>query len=361
MQPLRVLFDGWPLSRAPNSPAALHLLAILAQLPESIQPVVAFPEPSPAWTPPRAQAHTEATPLAARLKWEQRLLPRLRRKLDADLLHMTTAAAALLDAGHTVVSPAAAREPDLLHPAGAARGGLRARLREALAAGGMRRARTVFWPDDLPAPAGAASLPPLVHPAFAADASETDAIPGVELPETFVLYHGPQDEFSLRRALESWTWVAGPIGGQYPLVMLGLGKPARLRVDELAASLRVQDTIVPLPAIPPGWVAAVYRRAAVVFHPAGASVWGGAIRHALASGKPLVAAETARTNAIVGPAAILVDARDTRRLGASVIGSVVKEDLAERLRAAALERSAGWADAGWGEKLAAAYARARAA
>jgi len=79
------------------------------------------------------------------------------------------------------------------------------------------------------------------------------------------------------------------------------------------------------------------------------------MRHALACGKPLVGMETAWASAVVGPAAILVIPTDTRRLGASVIGVIVKEELSGRLQEAAIVRSTGWSDEHWGEKLAEGY------
>jgi glycosyltransferase involved in cell wall biosynthesis len=160
---------------------------------------------------------------------------------------------------------------------------------------------------------------------------------------------------SIRRALEAWTWVASPLGESYPLVLLGLSEKNQHEAEVLADSLRVLDTIVALPPIRPGWVASLYRRAAVVFHPAEISPWGGSIHHALACGKPIVAAETARTSAMVGPAAILVASSDTRRLGASVIGVVVKEALTTQLEKAAQERASSWVDVDWGTRLMEAY------
>ncbi len=354
--PLHLLYDGWSLCREPNSPAALHLLAILAYLPKHVQAHMLCPETPPPWLPKGVQTHVAPTPLASCLQWEQRTLPQWREKLEAHLLHLTTETASLLNGGHTVISPTQAGERP--QPERASRGGLFSRVRVALAAGGTARAQAVFWPEDLPRPArDVIPLPPIVHPDFIPDACDPLQIPGVDLPETYVLYHGPGDAISLRRALEAWTWAAGPVGQDYPLVLLGLGAEAQGIVERLAQELNLRDTLVPLPVIPPGWVAPLYRRAQALFHPASVSAWGGAIRHALACGKPVVAAETAWASAIVGPAAILVEPGDTRRLGAGVIGVIVKEELSAQLREAAIARSAGWTDVKWGEKLETAYTR----
>jgi hypothetical protein len=106
MSSIKVLYDGWPLIDQPNSPAALHLLAILARLPEAVQPVVALPDTPPAWlgqTPVHVQRIAN-TPYA-RLRWEQRVLPRLARQIGAALLHLTSTRVPLLDPAISVVSP----------------------------------------------------------------------------------------------------------------------------------------------------------------------------------------------------------------------------------------------------------------
>lgn len=358
MTSLRVLYDGWPLCYESNRPAGLHLLALLAYLPETIQPVVAFPEVPPLWIPARVQVHIEPALAQARLPWEQQVLPRLRQKLEADVLHLTTETASLFNSTHTAISPTQAG--DFYPPHGETRTGLRERLRDALAAGGTARAQAMIWPEDLPPRPGRGviALPPVVHPSFIPDElSDSITIPGVDIPETYVLYHGPDDEASLRRVLEAWTWVAAPIGQQFPLVMLGQGETACGVIEGLAGTLNIRDTIRVLPGISPAWIPALYRGAAVVFHPASVSAWGGAIRHGLACGRPVVAAETAWASALVGPAAILVAPQDTRRLGASVIGIIVKEPLSARLREAAMERSKNWRDPHWGAKLVEVYTR----
>jgi hypothetical protein len=356
MPPIRVLYDGWPLCREPDGSAALHLLAILARLPRQIQPHLLCPETPPPWVPELVQTHLVPTPVASRLQWEQRRLPQWQQHLAVHLLHLTTETASLLNGKRTVISPTSEFTP----PGRAAHSGWGSRLRGALAAGGSARAQAIFWPEDLARPPNRAALllPPIVHPDFTADEWTGDLqIPGVDFPDTYVLYHGPGDEVTLRRTLEAWTWAAGPVGQDFPLVMLGLDAEAQRLAETVSQALNIRDTILPLPALPPGWVAPLYRRAHVIFHPASVSVWGGAIRHALACGKPVVAVETAWASAIVGPAAILVEPGDTRRLGASVIGVIVKEELSARLQEAALEQSQSWRDELWGEKLAMAYAQ----
>ena len=39
----------------------------------------------------------------------------------------------------------------------------------------------------------------------------------LELPETFILYHGPFEMTNLEQLVESWKWAADAIGDNYPL------------------------------------------------------------------------------------------------------------------------------------------------
>jgi hypothetical protein len=43
-----ILYDGWSLAYSPDSPAALHLLTLLAANPPEARPLVALPAPAPA-------------------------------------------------------------------------------------------------------------------------------------------------------------------------------------------------------------------------------------------------------------------------------------------------------------------------
>lgn len=77
---MRVLYDGWPLVRDPISPGSLHLLAILENLPDEIDPLVAFPGSVPRWMGdiPAEIRPTPNTP-SGRLRWEQIQIPLLAR------------------------------------------------------------------------------------------------------------------------------------------------------------------------------------------------------------------------------------------------------------------------------------------
>ncbi len=355
MSNLHILYDGWPLLREPADPAALHLLALLANLPASVQATVALPAAPPPWLPANLALHSHqaADTPGARLAWEQRTLPNLARKLQADLLHLTSAHPALIGQPRCAVSPSGYTED------GKASGGLIDRLRIALAQGGMARLRGLLWPDDLPGPEHPSPvhlLPAVVHPDFALPSlSAASRLADRELPENYILYHGPYRTRELVRLLNAWSWPAGPIGELYPLVLLGAPSEAREYLMSTISRQHLDGTVIVLPDIAPDQIPAVYRGCSALFHPAPISPWGGAVRHALACGKPVVAAASERSDALVGPAAYLVPGDDTRALGAALITIVVETDVAASLSQAATDRAAGWQSEAFGERLLAVY------
>jgi glycosyltransferase involved in cell wall biosynthesis len=159
----------------------------------------------------------------------------------------------------------------------------------------------------------------------------------------------------LHRLLEAWNWAAGPIGENYPLLLAGLADPERDFFIKWAAAAELGDTFRVLPPLSPAALAGLFRNCSAVFHPAPASPWSGAIRHALASAKPLVALETPLTSALVGPAAYLVPAGEPRALGAAIITVIVEELLAEQLSGAATRRAAAWDRREFGQQLVSLY------
>lgn len=349
---VRALYDGWPLLHRPEGPAALHLLALLAHLPDEVEPLIALPGEPPGWLPEVATLVEPVEPVAyARLNWEQRLLPRLAHREKVDLLHLTSPAAPLFGWGNCVVSPSGYEAGRPEHFA--------ARLGGALAQGGLARARALFWPSDLPAPRTSAplvKLPPVVHPDFLRPEVEREVdLSRLELPETYVLYHGPGDELWLRRILEAWSWAAGSVGAYYPLLILGLEPGPRRRLSEWLDQVDLGGTVLILPPLVPPEIPALYRRASALFHPAPVTPWGGPVRHALASGAPVVALDTGLSSAMVGPAAYLVPGEDDRAMGAALITVIVEDEVREQLLQSAAERVQTWGVPAFGRALLEAY------
>lgn len=366
---MRVLFDGWSFVHHPGSPAALHLLAILENLTEDVQPVVALPESPPEWFP-AVPYEILKTPMQDQFNWEQRGLPRLVRRLDAQLLHLFSASAPLLGKSLAVVSPCGFDATGISDSVRSAGSSIGERLRQSIGLGGLSRARLIFWPDDMDfekQPAPFQTLPPCVYSGFIPDtqpASEKrqngsarawSEVRKLDLPETYLLYHGPASTLAIDRLLDAWRWAYGPIGNYHPLLVLGFTAEERIHLDEIASTLDFGDTVRVLPELSPPALALLYQGSTALFHPALEPLWGGPIRHALACGKPVVASQHPQTSRMVGPAAYLAAEDDGRALGAALITVVVEEEVADRLAKAARLRAAAWTGAAYSEALSVAY------
>lgn len=355
----QVWYDGWPLVYQPNSPAALHLLTLLAAHTPDTPALVGLPGESYHPLPESVRTLLAQTPDTdwGRLRWEQRLLPALARAAKADWLHLVGGSPALLGSTRTLVSPAGFSAGDLPTERREPRLGLAARLRQSFAQGGLVRAKALLWPDDLPGiqtQTAVRRLPPVVHPIFQPDGGipstarpASDELAALNLPETYLLYHGPGDEPAMHRLLDAWSWAAGSIGEYYPLVLIGLDRSAQDRLAALLAEYQLSGTARPLPSLSLSALAGVYRGCSGLFHPVESSPWGDPVRMALACGKPVVGLDSGRTAALAGTAGYLVSANEPypmmcRALGAGLITVVVEDSLAETLSQAARERSASW-------------------
>jgi glycosyltransferase involved in cell wall biosynthesis len=348
----------------------LHLLAILENLPEGVQPSVALPESPPEWFP-AVPFQILKTPIQDQFSWEQSGLPRLTRRLDAQLLHLFSASAPLLGRSLAVVSPSGFNPIDLPDPNhGERNGGVRGRLRRSIRLGGLARAHAIFWPKDLPIDTQLAAfqrLPPCVYSGFTPDglpasgrwqngfARAWNELRQLDLPETYLLYHGPASTSAIDYLLNAWRWAAGPIGDYHPLLVLGFNAAERGNLTKMAESFNFGETIRALPELSPLAVALLYQGSTALFHPAPEPVWGGPIRHALACGKPIVASQHPQTNRLVGPAAYLAPGDDSRLLGAALITVVVEEEVASKLAQAARQRAAAWTGLAYSHALFAVY------
>jgi glycosyltransferase involved in cell wall biosynthesis len=351
----------------------MHLRALLAQLPDRIRPVVAIPDSPPDWlTDMPVEIHPTQSTSSGKLKWEQRVLPRLDRKLHAGLLHLTSAHPPLFGPGNCLISPAGFGGFEALSDskaAGAVRS-LSERIREAMGSGGLARVPGVIWPSDLPVPdlpAPLFQIPPTVHPDFYKGALKAnDRISGngdgskrglaqVDLPETYILYHGPDDPVSLSNLAETWSRAAGSIGEYYPLLLLGLETKAWQTLEKLLEGTGIAGTIRRVPAVSPEHIPGLYRECTALLHPAPPAPWGGPIRHALAAGKPVVSIEGKQVDAMVGPAAYLVPPGDPRALAAALITVVVEETVAGNLAGQAAQRAARWHSSDFSSELVKTY------
>ena len=214
--------------------------------------------------------------------------------------------------------------------------------------------KDILWPVDLPAPQFPGTLgrlSPILPPGFNPEQepelnedslSAADLLEHMNLPEEFIIYHGPGDMHSLEHLLQAWNWAATAIGGNYPLLVLGLDSGAITNLSPLAVEYDLGGSLHALQGVKPDVLAYLYRSCSAVFHPAPASPWSGPVRLALACGKPLVASENNITAAITGPAAYLAPPGDPRALGAALVTVIVEQQVADRLSAAAKRRATNW-------------------
>lgn len=352
-----LVFDGAPLVWRPNSPAALHLLTLLDRRPREARSLLALPGQPVFPLPDDIQyVQVNAPPgNSGALAWEQRLLPRLAREQRADLLHVTGENAPLFGRVMTVLSPTA----PALTANPASKRNIGQRLRLAFGQGGRARLKASFWPADLPVPEQSqriVQLPPCVHPIF----SEAALAPDLELPDEFILFHGPLDERTLQRLLSAWSWAAAAIGETTCLLILDADVSQKERIEQLARQNSLSDSVRALPWLPIEGLAWLYQNCRAVFHPAVIGPWASAMRLALACGRPLVGWETTLADALVGPAAYLVpgepeDPALNRALGAALITVIVEESVTRNLEEAARRRSAAWEVQDFREALDAAY------
>ena len=336
-----VLIDGWPLIYQPNSPAAGHLLTLLTCQLEDVEVVLGLPGEPPEWLEGRFNLFVRPMleGIRQRICWEQRSLPALAKELRADLVHLSSANPALFTHIPNLLSPVEIDE-SIRHT------GIYTRLRHALSVGGMARLAGLVWPSDLPSPSTAA---PVFRVAPASpfgwldeNAVCPEEISRLDLPDTYILYHGPCHQAALDFLLETFRWAAGSVGEDYPLMILGLDEVGRERLPDILAAYGLQEYVRALSVISPFSVPWLYQRCSVLFHPAVIAPWGNPLRNALACGRPVVAGETALSDALVGPAAYLGALDRPRELGAALLTVIVEEEIASRLSAEAMQRAAGW-------------------
>jgi hypothetical protein len=362
---IRVLFDGWSLVNSPNSPEALHLLLLLEQSHPEVHAAVALPGSPPAWLETGAEILTRPPggTQISRLAWEQNSLPTFFRQSGANLLHLTGAHPPLLGSVRSILSPAGTGDE-------ATRGGrkrqrnFQERVRTAVSAGGMSRLRGLLWPRDLlafiPGEIHARVYPMPVEPALTpVMGREKDMLSELELPETYILYHAGAGGASTRRALQAWSWASGAIGEYYPLLILGLDSEQRNEVGSLVNSYHLEGSVQVLPVLPPELILPLYQEATAVFQPNEPSPWGSPLREALRCGKPLVAAESSLTDALVGPGAYLLPLENPRALGAGLVTVIVEESVAEMVSRAGEERAQTWKSDNFREDLYKAYRAVR--
>ena len=348
---MRILIDGWAFVHEPASPAALHQAAALSTLPESVKAVLALPGPDPGMEglPAGLEIRVQRTSGTAwgLLAWQQSRLPSLAAQSGSACIYTAASGAALWGKTPTAACPSGWQIAGVGIPSKSGSLSLGRHIQESAGLGGFSRLGAVFFPQDLPAPKASlpvVQVPPLIHPAFRVHqpAPAIEFWSGVELPQTYVLYHGLLDRPTILRLLEAWSWCAASIGAYYPLLVYGAAASEREQLLAAAMQAGLSDSLVVLPAGSPVQLAALYFGCSALFQPGTASPWGDPLQHALACAKPVVAAANPWSEARLGDGGYLVASHDLRSLGAALISVIVEEELAEHMAAKAKRRAESW-------------------
>ena len=344
MQEIKLLYDGWPLINAPNSAAAIHLRSLLLLAPSNVQALLALPGNS---TPDGIAEEIECLIIEEEDlgKWQQKQLPKILKSSSAQLIHSTLEGAALFGRHKTVISPTGVLTANLADK----------RLSSALGQGGMARAE-ILWPKDiaLSAQYGKAHLlPPIAHPDFFGEAREINQ--KLDIPETFILYHGAAADKSIHNLLEAWTWAAASVGEFFPLLLLGLSAERRKWVEKQLPRYHLEDYVMILPEISWQDLIALYQNCSAVIANGEDEFWGGSARLALAAGKSTVGFINPAKEKLLGNAAYLVPEGDLRSFGAAMITVLVDEKVWEKFEDLAKKRAAKWDPTGFSKALSVFY------
>jgi glycosyltransferase involved in cell wall biosynthesis len=168
------------------------------------------------------------------------------------------------------------------------------------------------------------------------------------LPEWYVLYVGGFDpRKNIETLFQVYTWVAEPIGDDYPLVVCGspddltstlAGQPISL--GEMARTLQVEKEIRFIGRPDDVDKPALYAMARALLYPSRYEGFGLPALEAMASGVPVVGSNASSIPEIVGNAGMLVDPLESRRMSGALIATCTEDALHARLRERGLLRAA---------------------
>ncbi len=335
---MHLAVNAWPMAVEGATPLRYHVLerfsTITGRRPEAEVTLIA-PKEIPAPVPP--SVGVEIVPCAIvpwqRLLFDQRFAPGTSEEIGADLLLNLEA--------HAPLRSPVALAVEMGRSEAAADAGMLERARRAVGRAGASGAALRYkWQDQPGSNGGVRDIPPFVGDEFrATDPGDDRRLrEGVGLPAEYVLCHGAE-EVDLPLMLASWTWVAGSVGDEISLVLLGLTPEAEQMGRARAVELGLGDSVEWLPTVEPASLPAVYRGAAALLHP-GHTRTGQELRWALASGTPVAGVEMPTSSAILGEAGYLVGRGHARALGAATLTLLVqRREVAQDLREKGLLRA----------------------
>jgi glycosyltransferase involved in cell wall biosynthesis len=177
------------------------------------------------------------------------------------------------------------------------------------------------------------------------------------LPARYLVYFGRYDaRHDLTTLLRAVALLAGrprperlPADVPWPprILLAGASPNDRAALARAASRFGVGDHLSYAPALPADRLATLVSGSRAVVHPAVSDAAGLAAINALAAGVPVVASAIGALPEVVGPAGILVEARNPDRLAEAISTAWSDDRTHGRLRAAAAERGAAartWSD-----------------
>lgn len=349
-----VIYDGWPIAYMQGSPEASHLETLLAYHPLEVKGILLLPADVSIQL--RGDLSMRVVPTVntdlGRLTWEQKTVPQVGGEIQTGSIHTTSGGVALFSTVPTLYSPAGFStmiSKNILPGSG----GLINRLRTSLAQGGTVNQTRILWPGDLPFSGPRlpfSTLPPIVHPAFTRDQlpQKSNAKPErAALPNDYFLYCGGKHLALIHKLLSAWSWVGGPMGDLYHLVILNIREDERKSIQQIIHTYELEENVLAYPSVPAEEEAFIFRSASGLVHLGAISPWGGPIRKALACGIPIVGVEDEQVSQLVGPAAYLVqdevnEAEISRRLGAAMITLCIEPQIVETQSQAGLKHAEAW-------------------
>ncbi len=349
---IKLAINGFFYDR-PDTGSGQYLLELLAHMPPGVETILVLPAeysiPNTEYAS-RLTPHVSRPPIAqknlAKVWFEQIAFPRACRELKADLAHVPYWAPPFSSSVPFVVTIHDIMP--LLLPE--YRDTLQMRAYFSLVSATTHGAAHVIADSEASrndildhfhlAPEKVTAIPLAVGPQYQPgpdSALDAAARRKYDLPDSYVLYIGGfHPRKNVRNLLAAWTWAAGPIGENYPLVIAGkLPKAGERYFEDLlgyAAQLGIADTVRFIGIIEEADKPSVYRGAACFVYPSCYEGFGLPPLEAMACGVPVVTTAFSSIPEVVGDAAYLVrDPDDTRLLGAAIIAVVVEPSVSDSL------------------------------
>ena len=213
--------------------------------------------------------------------------------------------------------------------------------------------RPAFVPHSAPRSASSEAAP-----ADAADATAEALLRGLGVVDRYLVFSGRydarQDLATLLRALSSLAEAGRPealdpsVVWPPRVVLVGTDPQDRASLARAAAREGIGDSLAYVPAVPEPILAGLVRRARAAILPVVSEAVGLPVIEAIACGTPVVASAVGALPELVGMAGLLVEPRDSARLGVALATIWADDRVHQRVAAAAAERAMGtqrtWAD-----------------